>query len=56
MKNSTKPIGLSVHQGGGAATETGDQPHAPRAITHEPGAPLLGEIEAVREAVPSACS
>lgn len=56
---------VHVHQGGqaivGAVTAGGEalsksegQPDAPRSITHEPGETLPSEIEAVREAVPSA--
>jgi len=40
-------------QGGGASTETGGQPHA-QALAYAPGQTLPSEIEAVREAVPSA--
>jgi hypothetical protein len=45
----------TVQAGGGATSKTEGQPHAP-AITHAPGQALPREIEAVREAVPSAGS
>ena len=38
-------------QGGGVATKSEEQPHAPQAITHEPGIPMRG-ADAEREAVP----
>ena len=40
-------------QGGGVSRQTEDQPHAPGAITHEPGEALPSQIEEVGEAVPS---
>ncbi|MBV9825128.1 MAG: hypothetical protein JO001_05580 [Alphaproteobacteria bacterium] len=43
----------AVATGGRGGTRIEDQPHA--AITHEPGQTLPSEIEAVGEAVPSAC-
>jgi hypothetical protein len=42
-------VGPVTHQGGGASTKTQDQPHA---IGHAEGAPMLGQIEAERAAVP----
>jgi hypothetical protein len=42
-----------VHKGGGAATQSQDQPHAPRAIMHEPGSPMP-RPDPKREAVPVA--
>jgi hypothetical protein len=38
-------------QGGGVPSKTEDQPHAPSAITHEPGIPMRG-TDSEREAVP----
>ncbi len=38
-------------QGGGVARESEDQPHAPEAITYEPGTPMRG-TDPEREAVP----
>jgi hypothetical protein len=43
-------------QGGGASNKAEGQPHAPRAIAHEPSTPLPGDIKAVGETVPSTCS
>jgi hypothetical protein len=43
----------AVHQGGGAPTQNQDQPHAPQAIMHEPGTPML-RPDPEREAVPVA--
>ena len=43
----------NVTPGGGVSSKLEDQPVAP-ALTHEPGQTLPSEIEAVREAVPSA--
>ena len=47
-------VGSIVHQGGGMAPKTRDQPHEPQRITHAPGVPVLSQIEAEREAVPIA--
>jgi hypothetical protein len=35
-----QPIVGAVHQGGGVARESKEQPHAPGAIIHEPGIPM----------------
>jgi hypothetical protein len=43
----------AVHQGGGAATQSRDQPHAPQAITHKPSIPML-RPDPEGEAVPVA--
>ena len=44
----------TVQAGGGVPANSEDQPHAPPALTYEPGQTLPSEIEAVREAVPVA--
>jgi hypothetical protein len=44
----------TVQAGGGVPANSEDQPHAPPALTYEPGQTLPSEIKAVREAVPVA--
>ena len=42
-------VGNVAHQGGGGTTKSEDQPHA---LGHATSAPMPGQIEAEREAVP----
>ena len=41
----------TVQAGGGVPANSEDQPHAPPALTYEPGQTLPSDLEAVREAV-----
>jgi hypothetical protein len=48
-------VGIVAPGGGGGGSETGDQAHAPRAITNEPGTPMRSP-NTLREPLPIAGS
>ena len=53
LENRGQAIVGNVSPGGGVSSKLEGQPHAPPALTHEPGQTLPSEIETVREAVQS---